>query len=262
MSEEAQPAADHIPPGSPPAVAAGVEERQPRRRTWGLLDALPVILFLLFLAALSLTSISEQPPRTPQVNVRALLVVQSIFYLLIVLYVYSVVCLKCRLRFWEGLRWPMSAAASRPPGFYLVAGAGLAVFVQILSLPVTNKLPIERLFENREAAFLLAAFGILVAPLVEEIIFRGFIFGAVETAWGVSAAIWSTALLFATIHIPQLRGGTSQILTILIVGLVLSWVRWRTGSMAPPYFVHLAYNAALFTMLYFATQGFRRFGEG
>ncbi len=252
----AQPAAARIPPGSPPATAVGVEEPPGARRGWGLWDALPVMLFLLLLSAMSLMAPPEQP--VPRAGVRAVLVMQIFFYSLILLYVYSVVRLKHRLEFWSGLGWPQAPRAGMAN--FLFAGAALALLVQAVSLPVRNKLPIERLFENREAALLLAGFGILVAPLVEEVIFRGFLFGAVERSWGVRPAVWTTAVLFGAIHVPQLRGGEPHVLAIFVVGLVLSWVRGRTGSLAPPYYMHLAYNTSLFVLLYFATQGFRQFG--
>lgn len=242
---------------SPPATALGLTGpgSATPRAVWGLLDVLPVVLFLLFLAGLSMMSVPEPPPH--KTDVRAVLVVQSIFYLMLLLYIYSVVRLKHRLPFWRGLRWPHADAGAVP---FLFSGVLLAIFVQMLSLPIRSKLPIERLFANQEAAWLLAAFGTLVAPLVEEVIFRGFIFGAVEVAWGPRTAVWITSLLFATIHVPQLRGGAAQVLAIFLVGLVLSWIRGRTGSLAPPYFVHLAYNATMFTLLFVATHGFREFG--
>lgn len=254
-SPPTQPAPARIPPGSPPSTAAGVEELPaPARGGWGLLDALPVMLFLLLLSAASLMSSPEQPGA----GVRAVLVMQSFLYLLILLYIYTIVRLKHRLPFWTGLGWPRAPGTAST--HFLLAGAALALLVQVVSLPVKNKLPIERLFQNQEAAFLLAAFGILVAPFVEEVIFRGFLFAAVERSFGLRPAVWMTSLLFATIHIPQLRGGGPQVLAIFGVGLALSWIRGRTGSLAPPYYMHLAYNTTLFAMLYFATQGFRQFG--
>jgi len=248
---ETQPAFDRIPPGSPPSTTTMVEDRPPVRR-WSLLETLPVVVFLLLLTGLSLGSSGEP---VPHVNIRMVLVTQSLLYLFILLYIHSVLRLRHRLPFWPALNW-------KPVGKirFLVAGLALAVLVQFLRLPVERKLPIEQLFENRQAAFLLAAFGILIAPLVEEIIFRGFVFGAVERAWGLRYAVWTTALLFAAVHVPQLRGGTVQMLAILGVGLVLSWARGSTGSLAASYFIHLAYNTTLFVMLFVVTHGFREFG--
>ena len=255
---EPQPAPAPIPPADPPATAVGVAEPAPAgpQPGWGLLAALPVVLFLLFLTALGMMPPPEPP--APSVNVLAMLVLQSFLYLMLLLYIYSVVRFKHRLPFWAGLRWPR--ATSTPVGKFVIAGAALAVLVQILWLPSETKLPIERLFHSQEAVYLLAAFGILVAPLVEEVIFRGFLFAAFERVWGLRSAVWSTSVLFAAIHVPQLRGGVTAMVAIFGVGLAFSWIRARTGSLAPPYFMHLAYNSTLFVLLYFATEGFRQFG--
>jgi len=254
---EPQPQASRIPSASGPGTTAGVEEYGPApvRRGWGLLEALPVIFFLLFLTGMSMLPAPEEA--AGRVHVPGILLLQSLFYAIILLYIVSVVKARRQLPFWSGLGWK---PAGEKKFQFLFGGLVLALAVQLLQIPVRTKLPVERLFQSREAAYLLAAFGILVAPLVEEIVFRGFIFGALERAWGIRAAVWITASLFATIHVPQLRGGWLQVLAIFGVGLVLSWMRARTGSLAPPYFIHLGYNTTLFAMLYLGTQGFRQLG--
>jgi hypothetical protein len=246
---ETQPQFARLPPGGPPATAAGLADR-PEAGPWGLLEALPVVLFLLLLTSLSLGT-SER--NVSHIHIRTVLISQALLYLLILLYVHFVVKLRRRLPFWAALGWRWLA-----PGRFLLAGLGLALFVQLLRLPSAKKLPIERLFENANAAYLLAAFGILVAPLVEEILFRGFIFVAVERSWGVAHAVWITAMLFGLVHVPQLVGGIPQMVAILGVGVVLSWVRAATRSLAASYFIHLGYNTTLFGMLFIATHGFRQ----
>jgi uncharacterized protein len=201
----------------------------------------------------------QEPP--PVVDVRMMLIFQGIIYLILMGYVFFVVRMRHRLAFWPALGW-----RSVQPSVFLLAGLVLAFAVNVipylLRIEVDHELPIERLFHSPEAAYMLAAFGVLVAPLVEELIFRGFLFVPLERMWGANAAIWATAILFATIHVPQLRGGVPQIIIIFLVGLILSWVRARTGSLAAPYYMHLAYNATLFMVLYRATDGFEKFGRG
>ena len=248
---ETRPQFARLPPGGPPATAAGVENR-PEASPWGLLEAFPVVVFLLLLTGLSLGASARS---VSHVNVRAVLLSQALLYLLVLLYIHFVVKLRRRLPFWAALGWRRLA-----PGRFLFAGLGLALFVQLLRLPSANKLPIERLFENAEAAYLLAAFGILVAPLIEEILFRGFIFVAVERSCGVGHAVWISALLFGLVHVPQLVGGIPQMVAILGVGLVLGWVRAATRSLAASYFIHLGYNTTLFGILFIATRGFRHWG--
>jgi membrane protease YdiL (CAAX protease family) len=247
---ETQPEAERVPPGGPPAVGTAVEDHPPARH-WGVLETLPIILLLLLLTGVNFGSAGHTA--APRVNIRGILLAQGLLYGLLLLYVHAIIRIKYRLRFWSGLSW-------RPVerGKFLFSGLGLAIAVQILRLPVENKLPIERLFESRQAAYLLAAFGVLVAPLVEEILFRGFIFGGVERSWGLAHAVWITAVLFALVHVPQLIGGIPQMFAILGVGLVLSWVRARTRSLAASYFIHLGYNSTLFALLFISTHGFRQ----
>ena len=78
-----------------------------------------------------------------------------------------------------------------------------------------------------------------------------------ESLWGVLAAVLLTALLFAGIHIPQLSGAWQEVTAIFSVGAVFSYCRARTGSLVPPYLMHLAYNAILFISLYVSTDRFQ-----
>ena len=96
-----------------------------------------------------------------------------------------------------------------------------------------------------------------MAPFVEEVVFRGFFYPVFEKLWGFAAAVALTAALFTSLHVPQLRGGWTEIVAIFMVGVVFSYCRGKTGSLVPPFLMHLAYNACLFVSLYFSTDQFR-----
>jgi len=105
-------------------------------------------------------------------------------------------------RFWQTLQWSWPSAWLR----YLFSGMILALVVQLVSrfLPLPKSLPIQRYFETTGGAYLMAAFGILIAPLVEEMFFRGFLYPVLERAFARAlhnsrtARAWaSLALLFA-----------------------------------------------------------------
>jgi hypothetical protein len=244
------------PPGPPYQVQVETPDAPPPQAPapgWSVWETVPVVLFMLLLTALSLLP-GPEPKATPA-TIRAVLLLQLFFYAVLMAYMHYVVRLKHGIEFWKGLGWHRVN-----PGVFLTSGLGLAVAVQLLSLPESKPLPIERLFQTPQGAMMLAAFGTAVAPLMEEIIFRGFIFGAIERAWGLGSAVWATAILFAMVHVPQLRGGTPQILAIFGVGLMLSWTRARTRSLAASYFMHLGYNSTLFLMFFVATSGFREMG--
>jgi membrane protease YdiL (CAAX protease family) len=83
---------------------------------------------------------------------------------------------------------------------------------------------------------------VLVAPLVEETVFRGFLYPVIARRLGIAAGVAITGTLFGLMHAAQLWGGWGQIALLILVGVVLTWVRARTGTVAASYFVHLGYN--------------------
>jgi membrane protease YdiL (CAAX protease family) len=79
----------------------------------------------------------------------------------------------------------------------------------------------------------------IVAPISEELLFRGYAFsGWVEkiTPWG---AILAPAVLFTVCH---LQYGWAGLLYVFVMGVTLGIVRWRTGSIYPCIALHAAYN--------------------
>jgi uncharacterized protein len=98
------------------------------------------------------------------------------------------------------------------------------------------------------ALYVFAAFGVVMAPLVEEIIFRGFLFQAFFDIGGAAVAIPVTAGLFTLLHIPQLWGSWAGIALIFVVGYILSLVRQKSNSLIPCFIVHTAYNGMLFAV--------------
>ena len=76
-----------------------------------------------------------------------------------------------------------------------------------------------------------------VAPVVEELTYRGLGFAAVRDSFGNGAAVVVTALAFGLAH------GLFVALPVLtIFGLILAWVRLTTGSIYPTIALHALFN--------------------
>jgi membrane protease YdiL (CAAX protease family) len=75
-----------------------------------------------------------------------------------------------------------------------------------------------------------------VGPIVEELMFRGLGFWLFER-FGTWAAISITGVLFALLH-----GYAALLPAFLVTGLLLGWLRSRTGSIYPGMFVHGLFN--------------------
>jgi hypothetical protein len=88
---------------------------------------------------------------------------------------------------------------------------------------------------------LLLMIGIMVvAPIAEELIFRGFLYRAVaESRLGVVVAIVLTALVWASLHTDKSWLGMAD---TFFAGLVWGWLRWRTQSTLVTIAVHALNN--------------------
>lgn len=75
-------------------------------------------------------------------------------------------------------------------------------------------------------------------------------------------AIFITGLLFGLMHAAQLGWAWAAVLIMVMVGVVLTIMRWATGSLVASWIFHCAYNGTLFAAQYIATQGFHNFTRG
>ena len=135
-----------------------------------------------------------------------------------------------------------------PSGPLIGGGVFLAVTVLVVStfFPPPSDSPLEKLLTTTPSIVLFVIFGIVFAPLLEEIIFRGFIFTALMDLYGWKVAVPVTSVLFAALHISQLTGNLPTVVLILLVGYVLTVVRHRTDSVIPSIIIHTTYNATVF----------------
>jgi membrane protease YdiL (CAAX protease family) len=177
-------------------------------------------------------------------------------------FLYAVVRGRSAAPFWQTMGWrgfrSMASSASVVLR-YVFGGFALAVVVGWLGNFVGREsgIPMEELFRSRQSVLMLMALGILVAPVVEETIFRGCIYPVIARKFGITTGIVATGALFGLAHAQQLGGAWGQIGLLICVGIVLTYVRARAGTVAASYFVHLGYNTILFAGFFIATGGLR-----
>lgn len=198
-------------------------------------------------------------------------------FIFIFLYATLTVLLECP--FWPTLGWkklaPKTASRKSHVWIFLLSGAALAIFVAIASsqIKTPEEIPIEQIMKSRTGALLLMTMAVLVAPLVEETIFRGYLYPflaeklarlvkyfGVEPAMagrvGISSSILVTGILFGLVHGQQL-GWTSGLVALLsLVGILFTLVRARTGSVFASYLMHLGYNGLFALASFIGTRGF------
>lgn len=84
--------------------------------------------------------------------------------------------------------------------------------------------------------------GVLVAPVVEEVLFRGYLLGTLRLRLPWWSAQVLTAALFGLVH------GRGYALPIGVLGLLFGWLRQRHGALAPAIFAHAVHNALTFAV--------------
>ncbi|HEV8169403.1 MAG TPA: CPBP family intramembrane glutamic endopeptidase, partial [Pyrinomonadaceae bacterium] len=80
------------------------------------------------------------------------------------------------------------------------------------------------------------------APLVEEIIYRGVIYPAIEKVTGMGFAIVVVSMLFAGVHVWQYRTNIVVIIVITLLSIILTVARAVTGKLLPSFIIHLVFN--------------------
>jgi membrane protease YdiL (CAAX protease family) len=98
---------------------------------------------------------------------------------------------------------------------------------------------IESSMYTRVATALVA---VATAPLVEEVIYRGVIYPAVEKVTGTGFAIAVVSLLFAGVHVWQYRHNIGVILVITVLSFTLTIARAVSGKLLPSFIIHFVFN--------------------
>ena len=95
----------------------------------------------------------------------------------------------------------------------------------------------------------LGVAAILLAPLAEEILFRGILYPAVKQAGYPHLALWGSVLLFAAVHMNAVT-----FLPLAVLALLLTALYERTDNLLAPIFAHALFNALNFVTLFLVEQ--------
>jgi hypothetical protein len=120
----------------------------------------------------------------------------------------------------------------------------------------------EQLFQDRRTAALLVLMAVLLAPVVEETIFRGYLYPLIARTFGITTGIAATGILFGLLHAPQLWGGWVQIGLLILVGIVFTYVRAVTRTVLGSYLLHVSYNSFISIAFLISTHGLRVLNPG
>jgi membrane protease YdiL (CAAX protease family) len=214
-----------------------------------------------------------------------LVATQVLWFAAVFLFLYVTLGVLRGAPFWQTLGWrKISATIGQgmyKPWMFFISGSGLAIFVALGSSRVKNadKAPIEELFKDPHAAMLLMAMAVFIAPLVEETVFRGYLYplfasklsklagklgvdSARAVRFGTSSGILITGFLFGMMHGSQLGWNLGLVGMLTFVGIIFTFARAATGTVLASFLMHLGYNSLIAVSSIIATHGFQHAPPG
>jgi len=137
---------------------------------------------------------------------------------------------------------------TRVPVSLLAMVGVLTVFMGFIIDPITALIPTPAWFEQMMSEALrpnLFSFisVVILAPLLEEILFRGIILEGLLKNYSPAKAILGSAVLFGAVHFNIWQG-----IAGLLAGLFLGWVYWKTRSLVPCILIHAVNNLLAFVV--------------
>ena len=140
-------------------------------------------------------------------------------------------------------------------GMFVVITLGLGWLLGLVASAGGGELPrvqqdLQSLAEDPRTAPLLALGAVVLAPLGEEMFFRGLLFPVLRRRLAVWPAITVSAALFAAIHFQSMLDAYAVTVVIVVpVGMTLAWLRERAGTLWVPIVAHASYNLVQVVLL-------------
>ncbi len=145
------------------------------------------------------------------------------------------------------IKYGVAAYVGLVPILLGVALVAAALF-KIFNIPVEPQQVVEMLKEETKTPSLIymVVFASFLGPFMEEIFFRGFVYGALRRKIGVSGSILASAVFFAYVH-----ANMASFMPILSLGILLAYIYEKTGSLVSSITVHIIHNSSMLVFLLF-----------
>jgi membrane protease YdiL (CAAX protease family) len=150
-----------------------------------------------------------------------------------------------------GFRWPLERLSPRAFGAWIGAGALGSIAASLLLRPIADLAHLDesaqevsKTVERASGAGVVLLFlGIVVvAPVAEELLFRGALLRALQRRFSVPVAVFASATVFAGIHVLGDPGSYYVVPGLLLLGLVSGAQAVRTGDLSRSIALHMGFN--------------------
>ncbi|MDT4967010.1 MAG: protease family protein [Acidobacteriota bacterium] len=156
--------------------------------------------------------------------------------------VWAVVTRFGKRRFWRTLGFTWSERVG------VWTSIGLAVGLLIVGVAISQFIggeptSIDQIINSSNASrYSLALLAATTAPLVEELVYRGVLYSAIQKSAGMVWAVIGVSILFVLVHLLQYYNNIGVIVAISILSLSLTLVRAFSGRLLPCVVIHFIFN--------------------
>lgn len=230
------------------------------RADWGLFDICKVIIIFFFAeSVVSLGGVCTAlflPDLPIDRNLRMMLI-STLLDIVAVAAVFYFALWKTRQGFaslgltakrvFLNIKYGMTAYAGLLP-IFLAVTLLTSVLFRVLDIPIEPQEVIEILKKEKGTASLayMCVFASVLGPVMEEIFFRGFVYGALRRKVGVFGGILASAAFFAYVH-----ANMASFMPIFSLGILLAYIYEKTGSLVSSATVHVIHNSSMLAVVLF-----------
>ncbi len=241
------PDSPYNPPATgeiPPPIPVG------RVPTWYYrpLDLLGAFFIFLVFAGLVVLAPDGAEKAAPKLNPQSISAT-IVFQFLLAAIVTATLVSRVRPIQWLGLRWPgwRWAPLIAPAGvltmwvfFGSLQASGYMQWIESFGVEaVQDTVKLFQSSTDPATIALMAVAAVVAAPICEEIVFRGYLYGVAKKFAGPWVAALCSALVFGAAH-----GSLAALLPLTVFGLLLVFVYEKTGSIWAPMAIHFAFNGS------------------
>lgn len=171
---------------------------------------------------------------------------QLVLYVFLYLALWAIIRVKYDRPLWSSLGWVKSSVAAWQA---LLGGCILSIVVGLLGAAIrTPKVesPFDRFLHSPGWLLIFGVFAVVLGPVFEEVVFRGFIQPLLSRDLGQAGGVLLTGAAFGLLHGPEYSGSWHYVLLITFVGVCLGTLRSWSRSLIPAVYMHAGFNAVFF----------------
>lgn len=240
---------------------AGVAPVNPDNPPWGLPAATGVVLGSFVLIVLlqivatipyfvwrAMNGLPLMETAQPDKNVILIAIIAMLpAHLLTLALAWLVVTGRGKRPFWRTLGWSWNSRYG--PVAELAACVGITIGMYGIGVALfyffgDQETGLVRMLNSSLAArYSIVVMAVLTAPVVEEVVYRGVLYPALQRRIGMLWGVVGVMFVFALIHVPQYYPNFGAISTIGILSLTLTLLRAYTGRLLPCVIIHTIFNS-------------------